>query len=160
MSLRIAVWLLLVLTLAGCSSTQPAPGVTRTIVPETADAATSTREPAGSAGSGSISGILLDEGGVPIPDLGVFVATLTEGPTGERNIVSFSPTSSKRGTTDAQGRFVINDVPADMYSLAVWTPVSSALIPGPGEAEGEAIQLEVRAGRNTDVGTLRIKRPR
>jgi len=160
MTLRIAVWLLLVLTLAGCSSTQPAPGVVSTLVPEAGDAVTPDREPAGSAGSGSISGILLDEAGEPIADLGVFVATLTEGPTGERNIVNFSPTSSKRGTTDAQGRFIINDVPADMYSLAVWTPVSSALIPGPGEAEGEAIQLEVRAGRNTDVGTLRIKRPR
>jgi hypothetical protein len=51
-------------------------------------------------------------------------------------------------------------VPAGIYSLAIWTPATNALIPPLNGKEGSAIQVEVINNRITDVGELRIVRPR
>jgi hypothetical protein len=109
--------------------------------------------------TGAITGVLLDTEGQPISGLGVFLADLTDGPEPGTNIITYQLASSKRGSTDDRGRFVINDVEPNSYSLAVWTPSYSGLIPEPGSAEGSAILLEVEAGEVTDVGTLEIERP-
>jgi hypothetical protein len=157
-----SIGLLLLLTLVGCSDIQsgPAVSVTSTPVPTTNEVQTAEAEPTRENGTPSITGILLDKEGQPVADIGVFLADLSPGPTGEKNVITFSPTSARRGVTDANGRFVIYDVAAGSYSLALWTPASSMLIPDPDSPEGNAILVEVRAGQVTDVGNLTIERPR
>ncbi len=105
---------------------------------------------------GAIRGILLDMEGKPIANLFVFLATITNSPAGP--LISFT-LESQKGGTDAEGRFVIRDVPAGVYSLAVWTPATNFLIPAPSGEEGSAIQVEVRNGEITELGEIRIKRP-
>lgn len=104
-------------------------------------------------------GVLLDTEGKPVSNIFVFLATVTPGPTLDAPIISFTLDSPK-GSTDAKGQFVIKNVPAGIYSLAVWTPATNALIPPPNGKEGSAIQVEVINNRITDVGELRIVRPR
>ena len=139
----------------------PVPTTTTTQTVE-AEATTQTVETEATADnrSPSITGILLDKTGQPIADIGVFLADLSPGPDGEKNVITFSPTSARRGVTDASGRFVIYDVADGSYSLALWTPASSSLIPDPRSADGNAILVEVHAGQVTDVGKLTVQRPR
>ncbi|MGQ9876785.1 MAG: carboxypeptidase-like regulatory domain-containing protein [Chloroflexus sp.] len=106
--------------------------------------------------SGAIRGILLDKEGQPIAGLYVFLATITDNPAGP--IISFSLESDK-GLTNAKGLFVIDNVPAGVYSLAIWTPAVNFLIPAPNGEEGSAIRVEVRNGQITELGEIRIKRP-
>lgn len=112
-----------------------------------------------SPSTGGIQGVLLDTEGKPISSIFVFLATVTPGPTPDAPIISFSLDSPK-GSTDAGGRFIIKNVPAGTYSLAIWTPATNALIPPPNGKEGSAIRVEVVNNRITDVGELRIVRPR
>lgn len=112
-----------------------------------------------SPSTGAIRGVLLDTEGKPVSNIFVFLATVTPGPTLDAPIISFTLDSPK-GSTDAKGQFVIKNVPAGIYSLAVWTPATNALIPPPNGKEGSAIQVEVINNRITDVGELRIVRPR
>lgn len=108
------------------------------------------------ATKGAIRGILLDMENKPIAGLFVFLATITESPAGP--IISFSLESPKGGT-DAEGRFVIPNVPAGVYSLAIWTPATNFLIPAPNGEEGSAIRVEVRNGEITELGEIRVRRP-
>ncbi len=126
----------------------------------TSTVATTTTQPgSAAAGTGKIVGVLLDEAGEPISGLGVFLADVSQGPEPNSNIVSFRLQSSKQAITDEQGKFLLEEVPAGLYSLAVWTPNSSMLIPQPGSAEGSAIEVTVEPQRVTDVGSLKIRRP-
>lgn len=105
---------------------------------------------------GAIRGILLDTEGKPIAGLALFLATIAENPTGP--VISFTIESPK-GFTDDQGRFVIRNVPAGVYSLAIWTPATNFLIPAPNGEEGSAIRVEVHNGEITELGEIRAKRP-
>lgn len=62
--------------------------------------------------------------------------------------------------TDEQGRFSITAVPAGSYSLALWTPNETVLIPQPGGSEGSAILVTVQPGQTVDLGTVQVRRPR
>ncbi len=137
-----------VLFLASCNATTPTPPV-----PGTSDSSADN-------GSGVISGVLLDEQNQPIENIGVFLADLTPGPEGAGNIISFQLHSSKRGITDSQGRFTIEGVNPGSYSLAIWTPNETQLVPSPSDGEGSAIQVDVAQGQSVDVGKLVIRRPR
>jgi hypothetical protein len=108
---------------------------------------------------GAITGQLLDTEGQPIAGLSVFLATVTEGPTPDAPVVSFSLQSSPRATADAEGRFVLGNVAPGTYSLAVWTPASASLIPAPSGEQDSAIQVDVSSNQVTDVGVIRIERP-
>ncbi|MGQ9612267.1 hypothetical protein [Chloroflexus sp.] len=125
-----------------------------TITPVSVDTAEPTIEIGES--SGAIRGILLDKEGQPIAGLYVFLATITDNPAGP--IISFLLESDK-GFTNAAGQFVIDNVPAGVYSLAIWTPAVNFLIPAPNGEEGSAIRVEVRNGQITELGEIRIKRP-
>ncbi|MGC8951761.1 carboxypeptidase-like regulatory domain-containing protein [Chloroflexus sp.] len=105
---------------------------------------------------GAIRGVLLDTEGKPIAQLFVFLATITDNTTGP--VISFS-LDSQKGATDNQGNFVIRDVPAGVYSLAIWTPATNFLIPAPNGEPGSAIRVEVRNGEITELGQIRIRRP-
>lgn len=153
----LSIWGIM-LVLAGCSYGATPPAVSAQATPM--QLTTSTQATNDKTEKGSITGVLLDEEGKPISDLGIFVANLTQGPQANSKIISFQINSSKRGLTDAQGNFTINDVPVGSYSLASFTPAQTTLIPAPGDAAGSAILVEVKAGRVTNVGTLKIKRPR
>jgi hypothetical protein len=161
-----ALLLISLLLLCGCSSLSAPPTAatsptqqanTNLSTPSTA--ATSPAQQANTGDNGIITGILVDEAGQPITDLGVFVADLSDGPNPEGKIISFQLGSSKQGLTDKQGKFTIEDVKAGAYSLAIWTPNTSMLIPEPDDSEGSAIQVEIKPGEVTNVGTLKIKRP-
>lgn len=105
---------------------------------------------------GAIRGILLDTEGKPIAGLAVFLATITETSAGP--VISFT-LESQNGFTDDQGRFAIRNVPAGVYSLAIWTPATNFLIPAPNGEEGSAIRVEVRNGEITELGEIRARRP-
>jgi hypothetical protein len=126
----------------------------------TTSSASAPQEPTVTSTTGAIAATLLDETGLPIADLGVFLATISAGPTSDTSILSFSLNEAKRGISDQQGRFVINDVAPGTYSLAILTPLQTSLIPEPGQPEGSAIEVKVQAGQVTKLGDLKIKRPR
>lgn len=147
------------------TSAYPDPLTATTAYPEptlegpTVNAALPSQETIVSPSAGAIRGVLLDTEGKPVSNIFVFLATVTPGPTPDAPIISFTLDSPKGGT-DAKGQFVIKNVPAGIYSLAIWTPATNALIPPPNGKEGSAIQVEVISNRITDVGELRIVRPR
>jgi hypothetical protein len=165
--------ILLLLILAGCSdlsssSTQSPPVTTATLAPLASATSNPTQPAAGGVAqqptvtdtTGAITGILVDETGQPIVSIGVFLANLSPGPTDGTHIISFSIEESKRGITDEQGHFIINDVAANTYSLAIFLPSQTSLIPEPGKGEGSAIEVKVQPKQVTDVGTVKIKRPK
>lgn len=147
------------------TSAYPEPLATSTAYPApvvegpTVTAALPLQETIVSPSTGAIRGVLLDTEGKPVSNIFVFLATVTPGPTPDAPIISFTLDSPK-GSTDASGRFIIRNVPAGVYSLAIWTPATNALIPPPNGKEGSAIRVEVVNNRITDVGELRIVRPR
>jgi hypothetical protein len=162
--LRRTIILSFFVLLCGCtvlSPTSPASTASSSVSPSPATSEQiNTEQPAKRGNTGGIiTGVLLDEESEPISDLGVFLADLTDGPEGESKIITFQLGSSKRGVTDAQGRFIIEDVMPASYSLAIWTPSQSVLIPEPGSTDGNAILVEVETGKTVDVGMLKIKRP-
>lgn len=136
----------LLLILSGCTISAPA-------------SSSSGQQMTATGNNGVITGILLDQQGAPISDLGVFVATLTDGPNNQGKIISFQPTTAKQGVTDKQGKFVIREVPPGSYSLAVWTPTQNMLLPDANQGPGSAVLVEVKSGKVIDVGTVKIKRP-
>ncbi len=111
-----------------------------------------------SASTGAVLGVINDLDGQPIVGLRIFVAVLTQGPTPDAPVISFT-LSSPSGGTDASGRFVVGNLAPGTYSLAYWTPASSGLIPAPSGEKDSAIQIEVRSDQVTDIGTVRIRRP-
>lgn len=144
--------------LAGCGGAAPStPAAGPTAAPNPVGGA-SNENPRVSDTTGAIVGTLLDEQGTPVAEMGVILATLVDGPQGTK-MIAFQMASSKRGYTDAQGRFTIDDVESGEYSLVVWTPQDSQPIPPPGGAEGSAILVQVQAGKVNNLGQLQIRRP-
>lgn len=139
-------------TLQNTSYPLPEPGPTNTTSP-TIDA-----QQLISSSTGAIEGVLLDLDGNPISGIGVFLAMITPGPTPETPIISFTLNSPSSGT-NRQGRFVIGNIPPGTYSLAVWTPATTTLIPTPGGEAGSAIKVEVVNNQVTNIGEARIRRP-
>ncbi len=111
-----------------------------------------------SASTGAVLGVINDLDGQPIVGLRIFVAVLTQGPTPDAPVISFT-LSSPSGGTDASGRFVVGDLAPGTYSLAYWTPASSGLIPAPSGEKDSAIRIEIRNNQVTDIGAVRIRRP-
>ncbi|ACL25180.1 hypothetical protein Cagg_2301 [Chloroflexus aggregans DSM 9485] len=137
-------------------TTEPIPASPYPVLETTAPATEPTSPIVVDSTKGAIRGVLLDTEGKPIAQLFVFLATITDNPTGP--VISFS-LDSQKGATDNQGNFVIRDVPAGIYSLAIWTPATNFLIPAPNGEPGSAIRVEVRNGEITELGQIRIRRP-
>ena len=163
MTLRYIITISLFLLLSSCTS--PAENLSTSVEAPSPSAgslhqsATAEQQSRRDTANGAITGVLVDENNQPISDIGVFLADLTEGPNGEGKIITFQLGTSKRGITDAEGKFTIEDIAPASYSLAIWTPSQSMLIPESEGTDGSAILVEVEAGRTTDVGTLQINRP-
>ncbi|NJN67216.1 MAG: hypothetical protein HC884_11155 [Chloroflexaceae bacterium] len=109
--------------------------------------------------TGAITGILLNqETDEPLENLTVFAATVSE----DNEIISYNDQTSSRGhlLPENEGRFTIKQVKPGRYSLALWTPRSSLLVPDPeSEDEASAILVTVEPGKVTDVGTIHIAQP-
>jgi hypothetical protein len=109
--------------------------------------------------TGAITGVLLNEAtGEPLENLTVFAATISE----DDDIISYNDQTSSRGHVlpGNEGRFSIKQVEPGRYSLALWTPKSSLLVPDPeSDDPSSAILVIVEAGEVTDVGTIRIPQP-
>jgi hypothetical protein len=88
----------------------------------------------------------------------VFLATISPGATPDAPVISFT-LNSPSASTNQEGRFVIGNLPAGTYSLAVWTPVRAILIPAPGGAKDSAIRVEIVNNRVTDLGVIQMERP-
>lgn len=158
-----ALILVLAVLLYGCSASPNAPATTAPAgEPATpgAEAPTQPQPLKVTNSSGAITGVLLDEQGAPVTDLAVFLADLVDGPQPGSKMITFQLGSSKRGPTDAQGNFAIDDIKPGSYTLVIYTPGGgSTPIPPPGGAPGSAILVEVKAGQTVDLGKLQVKRP-
>lgn len=162
------IFLIVVLGLVGCSGTPTSPSSTlatqNQLTPQTgvqgpAVPTATSAVPRPDSTTGSVVGVLVDNDGKPIDDIGVFVANLADGPQPGSKMITFQIGSSKRAITDADGRFVINGVAPGSYSLVIWTPTETLTIPPPGGDPGSAILVDVKAGQITDLGRLSSKRP-
>jgi hypothetical protein len=109
--------------------------------------------------TGAITGVLLNKDtGEPLENLTVFAATISE----DDDIISYNDQTSSRGHVlpGNEGRFSIKQVEPGRYSLALWTPKSSLLVPDPeSDDPSSAILVIVEAGEVTDVGTIRVPQP-
>lgn len=109
--------------------------------------------------TGAITGVLLNKDtGEPLENLTVFAATISE----DDDIISYNDQTSSRGHVlpGNEGRFSIKQVEPGRYSLALWTPKSSLLVPDPeSDDPSSAILVIVEAGEVTDVGTIHVPQP-
>lgn len=146
---KLVIMVLVSLMLAACGSTNQQatpslpPSAPNNLLPE----------PTVAPGTGKVEGVLLDEANAPIEGLAIYVAKISVD-----GVISYSPEADPYGVTDAQGRFVIFNVPPGTYAMAYWSPGPSGLISDPADISAPA-KVEVRDGETTTIGPLKIKRP-
>ncbi len=110
-------------------------------------------------GTGKIVGRLVDtRTNIPPAQIKVYVG-MKEGLDGRDGefVVTMQEQSSPFGVTDANGYFVIENLPPDSYGIIVFSPLATKLLAD--ESTGDALFVNVASGQVSDVGDLRFTLP-
>lgn len=106
---------------------------------------------------GTVGGVLIrDVPGQPTQpyvEVTLYLASLIRNSAGTPGLAGLDKTTAPKAITDNAGAFVFTNVPSGTYALVLDTPLSSFLLHQPGT--GEAMLIEVKGGKITDLGELR-----
>ena len=106
--------------------------------------------------TGSIVGRILvtkPDGEIAVADMIIGLAEVIRDEAGVAKVGGYEPSRALRVTTDAYGRFIMNDVKPGSYTLILDAVVTQYQLAD--EKTGNTILVDVKPGEITDLGTLR-----
>jgi len=113
------------------------------------------------AGKASVGGVLYTfSGNGPIPET-VFYLTPAKGESNRPPLVLVGPREESgdvRGMSDAQGRIVLNNVPAGSYYLAVWAPYNWILA-AESDTDSTPRLIVLEPGQRENLGVIYVAWP-
>lgn len=112
--------------------------------------------PKPTATTGALQGRILltrPEGEIAVADMVVGLAEVIRDEQGVARVSGYEPAGKNRTTTDAYGRFILNDIKPGTYTLILDAVVLQYQLAN--ETTGETIMVEIKPNETTDIGTLK-----
>ena len=109
--------------------------------------------------TGAITGRILvvkPEGEIPVSNMILGLAEVIRDENGVAKVSGYVQGGPNRTTTDAYGRFILNGVKPGTYTLILDAVVMQYQLED--ESSGDTILVDVTAGQETNVGTLRYNK--
>lgn len=150
----LAVFMILFLLLAGCSSAEPQPVQEGSPTQPAVESATTIPEPP--AEKAVLVGSLVQKGIDGAPDkpyenLRLFLGILLVADDGKSTLARVDALKAPQAITDAEGNFVFSDLVPDRYVLVLQVPPNN-LIKLNNPETGLDMIIDVEGGKITDIG--------